>query len=89
MMASSGTKGVDRNSVIIQQACRCSKARIRWEFENHSLVKPANRKDYTVRMREFFDHHLRDMPAQAWLQKGVPHLQLDEHLEERVKELEE
>jgi hypothetical protein len=25
--------------------------------ENHGLVKPANRKDYTVRMQELFDHH--------------------------------
>src|SRR5207245_1410498 len=60
---------------------------LQYKGENHGLVKPANRKDYTVRMREFFDHHLRDMKAHAWLEKGVPHLELDEHLEERVKEL--
>jgi dipeptidyl aminopeptidase/acylaminoacyl peptidase len=60
---------------------------LQYKGENHGLVKPANRKDYTVRMREFFDHYLRDAKAHAWLEKGIPHLQLDEHLEERVKEL--
>jgi dipeptidyl aminopeptidase/acylaminoacyl peptidase len=59
---------------------------LQYKGENHGLVKPANRKDYTVRMREFFDHHLRDAKAHAWLEKGIPHLQLDEHLDERVKE---
>jgi dienelactone hydrolase/Tol biopolymer transport system component len=62
---------------------------LQYKGENHGLVKPANRKDYTVRMREFFDHHLRDAKAHAWLEKGVPHLELDEHLEERSKEASE
>ena len=31
--------------------------------ENHGLAKPENQKDYTVRMREFFDHYLMDKPA--------------------------
>ncbi|MGB8959229.1 MAG: prolyl oligopeptidase family serine peptidase, partial [Candidatus Aminicenantales bacterium] len=34
--------------------------------ENHGLQKPANQKDYTVRMKEFFDHHLMGKPAPAW-----------------------
>ncbi len=59
---------------------------LQYKGENHGLVKPANRKDYTVRMREFFDHHLLGKPAPAWLQEGVPHLRLDEHLKERAKE---
>jgi dipeptidyl aminopeptidase/acylaminoacyl peptidase len=59
---------------------------LQYKGENHGLVKPANRKDYTVRMREFFDHHLLDRPAPAWLREGVPHLQLDEHIAERLKD---
>jgi dipeptidyl aminopeptidase/acylaminoacyl peptidase len=51
--------------------------------ENHGLRQPANMKDYTVRMREFFDHHLKDADAPPWLREGVPHLKMDEHLDER------
>jgi dipeptidyl aminopeptidase/acylaminoacyl peptidase len=52
--------------------------------ENHGLVKPANREDYTVRMKEFFDHHLKGAPAPAWYTDGVPRLKMDEHLKERA-----
>ena len=51
--------------------------------ENHGLREPANQKDYTVRMREFFDHHLKGEPAPQWLLEGVPHLKMEEHLDER------
>jgi dienelactone hydrolase len=61
---------------------------LQYKGENHGLAKPANRKDYTVRMQEFFDHYLRDRPAPRWLKEGVPHLQLDEHLTERPLPLE-
>jgi acetyl esterase/lipase len=59
---------------------------LQYKGENHGLVVPANRKDYTVRMKEFLDHHLMGKPAPQWLQEGVPHLKLKEHLEERQKE---
>ena len=36
---------------------------LQYKGENHGLAKPANRKDYAVRMREFFDHHLMGKPA--------------------------
>lgn len=55
--------------------------------ENHGLQKPANRKDYTVRMKEFFDHHLMGKPAPAWYTDGVSHLELKDHLKERAKDL--
>jgi hypothetical protein len=56
-----------------------------YKGEGHDLAKPANQRDYTVRMREFFDHHLMGKPAPAWLKEGVPHLKLDDHLNERGK----
>jgi dipeptidyl aminopeptidase/acylaminoacyl peptidase len=59
---------------------------LQYKGENHGLAKPANRKDYSGRMREFFDHHLQGKPAPAWLKEGVPHLQLDDHLKERAKD---
>jgi dipeptidyl aminopeptidase/acylaminoacyl peptidase len=58
---------------------------LQYKGEGHDLAKPANQKDYTVRMREFFDHHLLGKPAPAWLKEGVPYLKLGEHLEERSK----
>lgn len=55
--------------------------------ENHGVVNAANRKDYTVRMKEFFDHYLKGEQAPDWWQEGVPYLDMDEHVEERVADL--
>ncbi len=51
--------------------------------ENHGLRKPANMHDYTVRMKEFFDHYLKGTPAPDWMVNGVPRLKMDEHLKDR------
>lgn len=51
--------------------------------ENHGLRRPPNMKDYTIRMKEFFDHHLRGAEAPDWWAEGVPHLEMEEHLKER------
>jgi dipeptidyl aminopeptidase/acylaminoacyl peptidase len=53
--------------------------------ENHGLAKPANMKDYTLRMREFFDHHLMGKAAPGWLKDGVSRLQMEDHLKERAE----
>ena len=58
---------------------------LQYKGENHGLRKPANQKDYTVRMLEFFDHHLRGKPAPDWLEKGIPHLRQEDHLKERAR----
>jgi dipeptidyl aminopeptidase/acylaminoacyl peptidase len=54
--------------------------------ENHGLRRPVNQQDYTVRMKEFFDHHLMGRAAPAWLTRGVPRLQMEEHLRQRQQE---
>ncbi|MBS0632127.1 MAG: S9 family peptidase [Verrucomicrobia bacterium] len=46
--------------------------------EGHGLQRLANRKDYSKRMWQFFDHFLRGAPAPAWLEKGIPYLDRDE-----------
>jgi dipeptidyl aminopeptidase/acylaminoacyl peptidase len=51
--------------------------------ENHGLAKPANKYDYFVRMKEFFDYHLKGAPAPAWWTDGVPRLEMDDHLKAR------
>jgi dipeptidyl aminopeptidase/acylaminoacyl peptidase len=53
--------------------------------ENHGLAKPANQRDYTVRMKEYFDHYLMGTPAPDWIVNGVPRLKMEEHLKERAK----
>ncbi len=58
---------------------------LQYKGENHGLRKPANQRDYTIRMREFFDHHLKGKPAPKWLKEGVPHLKLKDHLKEMAK----
>jgi len=59
---------------------------LQYKGENHGLARPENRKDYAVRMREFFDHHLMGKPAPDWWKDGVPHLKMDEHLKARPKD---
>lgn len=56
---------------------------LEYKGENHGLRKPENMKDYTVRMKEFFNYHLRDQEPPKWMLEGVPLLQMKEHLEER------
>ena len=57
---------------------------LQYKGENHGLRVPANMKDYTVRMGEFFDHYLKDKPAPKWWTEGVPLLKLKEELEQRA-----
>ena len=54
--------------------------------ENHGLAKAANQKDYTVRMKEFFDHYLMGKPAPKWLTDGIPYLKMKDDLKERIKQ---
>jgi dipeptidyl aminopeptidase/acylaminoacyl peptidase len=41
--------------------------------EDHGLRRRANQADYTVRMQQFFDHHLKGAPKPAWMEKGIPY----------------
>ena len=52
--------------------------------ENHGLRKPANQRDYTARMKEFFDHYLKGTPAPDWMVNGVPRLKMEDHLKARA-----
>ncbi|HRO85121.1 MAG TPA: prolyl oligopeptidase family serine peptidase [Niabella sp.] len=57
---------------------------LQYKGENHGLSKLENRKDYAVRMMEFFDHYLKGKPMPEWLKNGVDKLKLADHLEERA-----
>ncbi len=42
--------------------------------EEHNLKAEswANRMDLTIRMKQFFDHYLKDQPMPAWMKYGIP-----------------
>jgi dienelactone hydrolase len=42
--------------------------------EGHHLSKLGNRKDFTVRFFQFFDHYLKGAPEPKWMADGVPFL---------------
>jgi len=41
--------------------------------EDHGLTRRVNQKDYTQRMKDFFDHHLKGAPQPEWMAKGMPY----------------
>ncbi len=61
---------------------------LQYEGENHGLRKQPNQLDYALRMMEFLDFHLKGKEAAEWILKGVPRLQMEEHLDERAKLME-
>lgn len=52
--------------------------------ENHGLMREVNKKDYAVRMMEYFDHYLKGKDAPDWWSKGIDYIDLSKHLEERA-----
>jgi dipeptidyl aminopeptidase/acylaminoacyl peptidase len=58
---------------------------LQYKGEGHALRKYKNSLDYGVRMLEFFDHYLKGKPPPEWLQKGIPYLKRQEHMEKRAK----
>ena len=47
---------------------------LEYKGENHGLAKPKTMKDYTVRMKEWFDHYSMDKPAPKAVtqNEGIP-----------------
>jgi dipeptidyl aminopeptidase/acylaminoacyl peptidase len=44
---------------------------LQYEKENHFL-NGADAKDYTIRVKQFFDYYLKSAPAPVWMTRGVP-----------------
>ncbi len=40
--------------------------------ESHNLTRWPNRIDLNIRMKQFFDHYLKDAPAPVWMTSGRP-----------------
>jgi dipeptidyl aminopeptidase/acylaminoacyl peptidase len=47
---------------------------LNYNGEAHGLRKDVNRKDWTTRMQQFFDHYLMDEAPPVWMEIGVPAL---------------
>jgi dienelactone hydrolase len=46
---------------------------LQYRGEGHHLAKYPNKLDYSIKMREFFDHYLKGAPAPEWMTEGVPY----------------
>ncbi|HEY0676735.1 MAG TPA: prolyl oligopeptidase family serine peptidase [Chitinophagaceae bacterium] len=47
---------------------------LQYNGEDHNLVERRNRKDLSIRLSQFFDHHLKGAPPAKWITDGVPAL---------------
>ena len=46
---------------------------LQYRDEPHHLKKYPNKVDYSIKMMQFFDHHLKGEPAPPWMTEGVPY----------------
>ncbi len=53
---------LDKNCIMLQ-----------YRGEPHHLKDYANKLDYSIKMKEFFDHYLKGEPAPEWMTDGVPY----------------
>lgn len=48
---------------------------LNYNGEPHWPLKRQNRKDFNIRMAQFFDHYLKGAPKPVWMERGVPALE--------------
>ena len=48
---------------------------VNYNGEAHGIRKHHNRKDWSIRLQQFFDHYLKDAPASVWMSAGIPAVQ--------------
>ncbi|MBI4890704.1 MAG: S9 family peptidase, partial [Acidobacteria bacterium] len=53
--------------------------------ELHGLRRRHNQMDYSIRMKQFFDHFLKDAEAPDWMKNGVPYTDREEEKERFLK----
>lgn len=44
---------------------------LQYDDEGHVIDKKENQLDFTLRMKQFFDHYLKEVPAPKWMTKGI------------------
>lgn len=45
---------------------------LNYNNDKHNIMQRANRKDYTIRLHQFFDHYLKGAPMPKWMAEGIP-----------------
>ena len=45
---------------------------LNYNQQPHWVMKDENRRDFAIRMQQFFDHYLMDAPEPEWMAYGVP-----------------
>ena len=45
---------------------------LNYNGEGHGLRREASRRDFAVRMQQFFDHYLMDAKPPVWMVEGIP-----------------
>ncbi len=45
---------------------------LQYDQGDHSLTEPQDVADFNIRMRQFFDHYLKGVPAPQWMTRGIP-----------------
>jgi len=58
---------------------------LNYNGQPHGLRKASCQRDYTLRMQQYFDHHLKGAPMPEWMAKGVPFLERDAEKEQWKK----
>ena len=48
---------------------------LNYNNEVHGIRERHNRKDWSIRLLQFFDHYLKDAPAPVWMIEGIPAIQ--------------
>ncbi len=46
---------------------------LQYRGEPHHLRKYPNKLDYSIKMKQYFDHYLKGEPAADWITNGVPY----------------
>jgi len=54
--------------------------------EPHHLAKEENQKDFQMRMKQYFDHYLKDKPMPDWMAKGIPYVKKKRRLDANKEE---
>lgn len=45
---------------------------LNYNGDKHGIMQRQNRKDFSVRMAQFFEHYLKDAPMPQWMREGIP-----------------
>ncbi|MBL8209946.1 MAG: S9 family peptidase [Bryobacterales bacterium] len=61
---------------------------LNYNGEYHGLRRRANQRDYSIRMKQYFDHFLMGAPKPEWMEKGVPYLDREAEKERLQRSLE-